>query len=260
MKPHALFGIVLAAALLACGLPGGLPAESAAGGRVRSRDGMWMVYIPAGPFEMGQEDQADAPRRTVTLRAYWIDQTEVSHAMYRKCVQADVCTPPAEGAGNTSDLDHPVMKVDWQQASTYCAWAGVRLPTEAEWEKAARGTDGRTYPWGEQEPTPELVNYDRHFGGTRPVGSFPQGASPYGVLDMAGSTWEWVSDAYQEDAYRTTPAEDPQGPDHPEQLLYRVIRGGGWDNPKNFLFTYLRNFSLPEYALDNLGFRCAADE
>ncbi len=196
---------------------------------VREQNRMVMVYIPDGNFSMGSNDGDEQPVHTVTLDAFWIDKTEVTNTMYDACVQAGICDLPnvVDDCGNTSYGSHPVVFVSWFDAKTYCEWVDARLPTEAEWEKAARGTDGRPYPWGNANPTSQVANYDSNIGDTSLVGKYPQGASPYGVLDMAGNVWEWVSDWYDENYYRTLLSDNPMGPTSGN---YRVLRGGSWDN------------------------------
>jgi formylglycine-generating enzyme required for sulfatase activity len=219
-------------------------------------DGMVMVYVPAGEFNMGSDDtNSDAdehPRHTVSLDAYWIDRTEVTQAMYAACVQAAVCEdvahPPADAAGSD-----PVQGVTWPNAAAYCEWVGRRLPTEAEWEKAARGTDGRIYPWGDQAPNSELGNFEKQQDGAQPVGSYPQGASPYGVLDMAGNVYEWVADWYDPDYYGQSPSENPKGAG---SSLQRVLRGGNWNSNADTLRSSNRFWAFPGRN-DFDGFRCA---
>ncbi len=166
----------------------------------------------------------EAPQHTVYLDAYSIDKYEVANARYQACVDAGGCTAPHDPSsatrtsyyGNPDYAGYPVINVDWGQAETFCAWEGKRLPSEAEWEKAARGTDGRIYPWGNQNPTCDLANGvvqgKRCVGDTSPVGSYAAGASPYGVMDMAGNVWEWVNDWYDENYYSHSPASNPPGP------------------------------------------------
>ena len=230
--------------------------------QVSSKDGMVMVYVPAGEFSMGSDegDDDEQPVHTVYLDAYWIDQTEVTNAMYEKCVAAGVCSKPAKSQsytrasyyGNPTYADYPVIYVNWYQAEEYCQWAGRELPTEAQWEKAARGTDGRTFPWGNATPTSDLANFNSNIGDTTEVGSYPDGASPYGALDMAGNVWEWVAD-WQGD-YPSGMVSNPMGPASGE---YRVLRGGSWDNNEGLIRSADRDGDYPSCANRNNGFRCA---
>jgi serine/threonine-protein kinase len=236
------------------------------------------VYVPAGEFEMGAKtDDRDAwdgepfPH-SVYLDAFWIDQTEVTNTHYEQCVQAGHCVPPATcewGAptyGDPVKADEPVVCVTWTEAQAYCNWAGGQLPTEAQWEKAARGTDGRIYPWGSVFDG-TMANYcdarcefewkdGIHSDGyTRlaPVGNYPAGASPYGVLDMAGNAWEWVADWYEKYYYESSPSENPTGP---TTGVYRVLRGGAWTSVPRSLRSTTRDFSAPDLRDDGVGFRC----
>jgi formylglycine-generating enzyme required for sulfatase activity len=188
-----------------------------------------MVYIPAGEFIMGSDegDSDERPVHTVYLDAFHIDRTEVANAQYQACVEAGACDAPSNTTyyDNSNYAQHPVVHVSWDDADAYCRWAGKRLPTEAEWEKAARGTDGRRYPWGNSEPDCNKANYNDCVGLTTEVGSYPAGASLYGVLDMAGNVWEWVADWYDPGYYSQSPTRNPPGPDSGE---LRVLRGGSW--------------------------------
>lgn len=163
-------------------------------------DGMEMVYFPAGTFTMGLDGGRfdEEPQHEVYLDAFWIDRTKVTNATYKTFMQAGKCTTPAHEKYYPYEeySNYPVVYVSWEQANKYCTWAGRRLPTEAEWEKAARGTDGRLYPWGDEAPNSTLLNFARKNGDIMPVGSFLEGVSPYGALDMAGNAWEWVADWY----------------------------------------------------------------
>jgi formylglycine-generating enzyme required for sulfatase activity len=259
------------------------PAPGIGTTRVREEtDGAEMVYVPAGEFLMGStEADSDAygdekPQHTVNLDAFWIDRTEVTNAQFRRCVEAGACRAPTAcdwGEPTYNDAgkaDHPVVCVDWEQANAYCRWAGARLPTEAEWEKAARGTGGRVYPWGndfdcrkgnfddEQELDDDVVpggpNCDGYLR-TAPVGSYPAGASPYGALDMAGNVWEWAADWYDAGYYANSPAANPKGPDSGES---RVLRGGSWGTNWSYVRAAYRNDYDPTNRAANLGLRCAA--
>lgn len=251
------------------------PADSPGEFWLHPIDEMPMVYVPAGLFILGSasagnlSDTSESPTRTIHLDAYWIDLTEVTNGMFALCVLEGGCTPPDLGISltrsdyyaNPSYGEFPVVNITWQQAADYCAWAGRRLPTEAEWEKAARGTDGRTYPWGEEPPSCELLM----FGDPGPgkdacgedlarVGSHPLGASPYGALDMAGNAWEWVADWYSPDAYETLADSNPTGPSSGEG---RVLRGGGFSDGASAVRSANRHQTAPENPSYLVSFRCA---
>jgi len=223
-----------------------------------------MVLIPAGEFLMGSEDGLPdvRPMRRVHLSSYWIDRYEVTNAQYRRCVEAGICSPPKDRQEfeDPQRTNHPVTNVIWTQARIYCQWLGRRLPTEAEWEKAARGADGRRYPWGNGEESIKTWLKDRDLrtgtNGTAPVGSVPEAASPYGVLDMVGSVWEWVKDWYAEDFYLVGPSHDPQGP---LRGSFRVLRGGDWSQGQLELRASYRGWDEMTYWGPTLGFRCADD-
>ncbi len=199
--------------------------------KVNLKDGAEMVYIPAGEFTMGSSDDdkdADSdekPQHKVYLDAFWIYKTEVTNAQYRKCVEARACTPlhDAKYYDDPDYADHPVVYVDWHQAKAYSEWAGGRLPTEAEWEKAARGHDGRRYPWGDEFDKTKCNTSESGIGKTTSVGKYPAGASPYGALGMAGNVREWTSSLYKSYPYQ---ADD--GREDMEAGGSRVVRGGSW--------------------------------
>jgi formylglycine-generating enzyme required for sulfatase activity len=239
---------------------------------VSPMDGMTLVYVPAGEFLMGSADSdGDAdndekPQHRVYLDAFWMDRTEVTKDQYQQCVAAGKCAAPS--CRGTGQGNHPVVCVSWQDAADYCTWAGRRLPTEAEWEKAARGTDGRKYPWGNQGVAGNLLNFcDSNCGydwrdnsvndgyrETAPVGSYPAGASSYGALDMAGNVWEWVGDWYDEKYYAGSPARNPTGPASGQA---RVVRGGSCSDGQGFVRAAVRYRYVPDFRDVCVGFRCA---
>ena len=221
---------------------------------IKSRQPADMVFVPAGVFKMGanlERPGDEGPQHSVDLPAFWIDRYEVTNAEYWKCVEADFCSEPDDLRyyQDPEFEDHPVVFVSWYDAKAYCEWRHKRLPTEAEWEKAARGVDGRLYPWGNQLSGGRL-NAGNRVGASMPVGSYPSGASPYGALDMAGNVWEWVSDWYA--AY---PGSRYQSDLFGEK--YKVVRGGSWNHPDEDARSYHRDIAYPERALGVVGFRCA---
>ena len=217
-------------------------------------DGMVQVYIPAGEFEMGWF------AHKVYLDAFWIDQTEVNHAMYNKCVEDGACEQSSSPRYDDLDFaDHPVIIVNWYDANDYCEWAGRRLPTEAEWEKAARGgLEGALYPWGNEDPvcTPGAVNGAQWMDcswSTVSVGTFaPNG---YGIFDVIGNVKEWVADWYEKDYLDEMPYENPTGPASGES---RVLRGDSWAHTPLSKIAQ-RQSSSPTYENYDVGFRCAMD-
>jgi formylglycine-generating enzyme required for sulfatase activity len=226
-----------------------------------------MVDIPVGPFQMGcsAEDSRCAhneePLHTVTLEAYQIDKYEVTNAQYARCVAAGKCSPPSHTSsftridyyGASRYARYPVVTVDWAQAMAYCAWAGKRLPTESEWEKAARGTDTRIYPWGNEAPDCQRANFQGCEDDTAQVGSRPAGASPYGVMDMAGNVSELVADWYDAKYYTTSPVQNPMGPSSGK---YRVLRGGSLAEGFALQRASFRYWYSPDRSNFKTGFRC----
>lgn len=223
---------------------------------ITAADGAPMVLVEAGPFTMGSENgEADEkPVHEITLDAYYIDQYEVTNDQYRQCVQSGTCAVPMCGRPyeDGAKTDHPVMCVTWEQAKTYCEWRGDRLPTEAEWEKAARGMDGRTYPWGEADPNEQLLNFAGNVGDTTPVGLYPEGISPYGVYDMAGNVWEWVQSEYRDYPYRVNDGRESLKGEN-----VRVLRGGSWNYDIDNTRASNRYRIEPSLTLNAFGFRCA---
>ncbi len=222
-----------------------------------------MIYVSAGKFFMGSLDidnkanDNEKPQHIVYLNAFWMYKTEVTNSIYKKCVDVGKCTPPGEYFYNDLNYaNHPVVYIDWNQAETYCKWAGGHLPSEAQWEKAARGIDGRIYPWGNETPNSNQLNYNNIHKGTTEVGSFPSGSSPYGILDMAGNVWEWVWDWYDEDYYVSSPQNNPTGPTIGQ---YRVYRGGSWEDGSTDVRSTSRYWDNPngvDFYSSFGGFRC----
>jgi formylglycine-generating enzyme required for sulfatase activity len=219
-----------------------------------------MIAIPAGEFTMGSDREVERPPHTVSIAAFEIDMFEVTNEQFEKFVAATGYVTDAEKAGETSwqyyakdKSNHPVVKVSWNDAKAFCEWADKRLPTEAEWEKAARGTDGRVYPWGNEWDETKANTKEAGYRGTTIAGSFPDGASPYGVMDMAGNVAEWTSDWFQ--PYPGYPGGDSEAQYFGEK--YRVIRGGGWFSDKELVRATERSASSETLANDDVGFRCA---
>jgi serine/threonine-protein kinase len=227
---------------------------------VSDKDGMILLYVPAGEFRMGGNDgHADEkPQHNVYLDNFWIDKTEVTNAMYARCVQEAKCNRPEHTThyDESTYANHPVVYVSWDDAYAYCSWANRRLPTEAEWEKAARGADNRSYPWGNVVPKPDLLNYDSKVGNTTEVGSFETGKSFYGAYDMAGNVWEWVNDWYQPAYYRISPSSNPPGSDAGSSSS-KVLRGGSWVNTDDLVRSSARLAIDPANASFSIGFRCS---
>jgi len=221
-----------------------------------------MVLVPAGEFEMGSwtGDADERPVRRVYLDAYFMDKNQLTVGEYAKFLEATFHEVPSDWniMSRAMHQNRPVVNVDWADAAAYCKWAGKRQPTEAEWEKAARGTDGRTYPWGDEPPTKFHGNmkkevWNNHLGLT-PVGIFEDGKSPYGIYDMAGNVWEWVSDWYDDDYYSTAPLRNPTGP---ATGLSKVVRGGSWGSGPEGLRSAERESHVPSFQGYGTGFRCA---
>jgi len=222
-----------------------------------------MVLIPAGEFTMGSDEgeNDEKPIHKVYLDAYYIDKYEVTNAQYKECVKAGKCKKPYDTAwyDNQNYSNHPVVYVDWYMADTYCEWAGKRLPTEAEWEKAARGTDGRKYPWGNNW-CETCCNWEEEgkkdgYRGTAPVGSYESGKSPYGVYDLSGNVWEWVADWYSGNYYQNSPYKNPTGP---SSEAIRVMRGGSWNfSYPDYFRGAVRIWLDPDSWVNLIGFRCA---
>jgi formylglycine-generating enzyme required for sulfatase activity len=223
----------------------------------READGAVVVKIPDGEFLMGNKETERTPlEHRVYVSEFLMDKTGVTWGQFKQFAEASgTPLPPHEPYWGIHD-DHPMTYVTWKEAQTYCGWAGGRLPTEAEREKGARGTDGRKYPWGNEEPDRERAVFRRTWGheATGAVGKRPAGASPYGLLDMGGNVWEWCSDWYDGEYYETSPYRDPQGP--PSGRTH-VVRGGSWDSRPSVLSASCRSWGHPGYRDGDFGFRCA---
>jgi formylglycine-generating enzyme required for sulfatase activity len=278
------------------------PAPALGATQTRRADQMTLVYVPAGQFQMGSDlDEGhyarqlckqtsgalaisvcqpsvfanEQPAHTVTLHDFWIDRTEVTNAMYQRCEAAGACAPPEKPSsytrpsyyGNSAYAAYPVIWVNWQQAADYCQWAGGRLPTEAEWEYAARGPHSWVFPWGNEFDGARL-NYcdascatglldetvDDGYPETAPVGAFPKGVSWCGALDMAGNVREWVADWFA--PYTAQPQVDPAGPRSGKS---RIPRGGSWLDRPDDVRSANRGENAPDYTRHKVGFRCVVD-
>ncbi|MDP1769719.1 MAG: formylglycine-generating enzyme family protein [Nitrospirota bacterium] len=240
----------------------------------RGRDGAPMMRIPAGPFTMGSTDGLpnERPEHRVTLDAFFIDQYEVTLSLYRRFLESGKHeSPPTwDDEAATTVGDRPATGMKWESAAAYCRWTGKRLPTEAEWEKAARGTDGRRYPWGDMQPFVDIANYNRGMWVNEAItlvavtsglegmsvrhGLKEGGKSPFGLFHMAGNAAEWVADWYERDYYEKTPEQNPAGPATGEK---RVIRGGSWVDLPAALRVTARFSAEADYEDRTIGFRCA---
>lgn len=225
-------------------------------------DGMTQVYIPEGEFIMGSNKDPNLkeyPEHAVYLDAFWMDKFEVTNAMYEECVKSGECFEPVPRLnpyyGKWVYRNLPVVYANWYAAEMYCVWAGRRLPTEAEWEKAARGTDARYFPWGNSRANPRLANFsDTLILESLPVYRYPLGASPYGALNMAGNVREWVADWFDSKYYLDSPYKNPTGS---ETGTERSLRGGAYDADRDDITTFRRFKHEPDSAGLSRGFRCA---
>ncbi len=237
--------------------PGGRGAGGWGKEIVNEKDGSVLIEIPAGEFTMGSNDgdSDEKPVHTVYLDKYYIGKYEVTVGQFRKFCNATGKTMPEQPSWNNRD-DHPVVNVNWNDAKAYCDWAGLRLPTEAEWEKAARGSEARVYPWGSTWDNTKCNSSENgdSYSNTSPVGSFPSGVSPYGCYDMAGNVWEWCNDWYGGNYYGSSPTSNPAGP---SSGTYRVLRGGSWCTNGNNCRSANRSWNSPDYWYNINGIRPA---
>ncbi len=257
---------------------------------ITGKDGAPMVLVPAGSFTMGSGESKESgfsqfmrglfespkrsaewpekeqPAHEVELDAFYLDQYEVTVERYQRFMSKTSRAQPEywEQVELSRDAQKPVVGLNWDDARAYCEWAEKRLPTEAEWEKAARGTDTRTYPWGASQPNSSTANFGKGFyemeklyaEKLKAVGSYERGKSPYEAYDMAGNVWEWVGDWYGRDYYSASPQKNPQGPSSGE---YKVLRGGSWTHGPSDLRSAFRGRHYPARRTADLGVRCAQD-
>ncbi len=225
-------------------------------------DGSLLVAVPGGPFLMGHGG-SDNPEHTVTLSDFWIYSTKVTNREFQQCVAVGKCTPPdlTDNLGYNDPLrqSDPVVGVVWAQGEAYCDYANGHLPTEAQWEKTARGPNGNVYPWGNGAPSNNLLNYNNNIGTTTDVINYPQGKSYYDALDMEGNVYEWVYDWYDPFYYKTGPAQDPLGPDSGTGGN-RSVRSGGYRSNNDQVVASTRFFKLPTDHARDLGFRCVVKD
>ena len=227
--------------------------------RTNSKNGMMQVFVPKGDFLMGAEDgkaSKNHPMHKVTLNSFWIDQVEVTNKMYEKCVSDNSCQAPMLLDPYYSKIwfeSYPVVYINWQQASNYCKWAEGDLPTEAEWEKAARGIEGGQYPWGNEIPDARSANFNNNIGMLISAYTYQEGFSPYGALNMAGNAREWVKDWFNDTYYSRTPDNNPMGAPIGH---YKSLRGGSYLDDGVEISSYNRFFHQPGSAGINRGFRC----
>ncbi|MDE3089330.1 MAG: SUMF1/EgtB/PvdO family nonheme iron enzyme [Chloroflexota bacterium] len=245
--------------------------QSLRAGEERVMGGAPMMFVPAGEFRMGSSDadkdaqDNEKPQHVVSLDAFWMDKFSITNAQYEKCADAGKCAPPEDTGsrrrssyyGDPQFDDYPVIYVSWADAKQFCESADKRLPTEAEWEKAARGTEAFFYPWGNAWDQTKVYDWSSNPKGsdTLQVGSFPAGASPYDVMDMAANVSEWVADWYADDYYSQAPSHNPQGPSSGDE---KVLRGSAWYAARTSFRTANRDRAAPTLQSDHIGFRCAA--
>jgi formylglycine-generating enzyme len=246
------------------------PSPDVESAKRNEKDGGVSLWLPSGDFEMGYEEGRENEQlaHNISLSAFYMDIYPVTNAQYAKFLQETGHRVPQSTVWDEGEEwniwtdklppadyeNHPVVGVSWEDAQEYCRWAGKRLPSEAEWEKAARGMDERIYPWGNEKPDKKRASYDGMT--TAEIGSKEAGQSPYGISDMAGNVCEWVNDWYDSDYYLECPSVNPEGPD---EGIFRVVRGGSWNNKPIALRASKRFLRLPSIRHNSVGFRCALD-
>ncbi len=249
-----------AAAGSPCVEPVQTPPPLAGEERTNRQDGTVLVYVPGGEFTLGADgiNSWSAPVHRVRLKPFWIGKAPVTNRQYSRFLeqQSDCRRPAFSEDPLFGRPEHPVVGVSWEEARAYCRWAGLHLPSEAQWEAAARGTDQRAYPWGNEKPTQLLANFGGTLAGTSPVGAHPSGAGPYGALDQAGNVWEWCSDPWDSKAYRRRLEDDQWDPVAGGDGAVRVLRGGCWMNSSQDLHAAYRDRGTAKLRFNTQGFRC----
>lgn len=250
-----------------CSVVGNVNYLPTIGSKLKWVDASDFVYVPEGEFVMGaasEEPEDFNPQHIVFLDDFWIQETEVTNQQYARCVDAGVCAPPFEEDNelyrfpDTTYANYPVVGVDWSQAEDYCTWIEARLPSEAEWEKAVRGPEGYKYPWGTEEPSCDLLNFNDCLDPSEPANvlSYENGQSFFKAMELSGNVFEWVADWYQEDYYLISPVVNPTGP---AEGLKRVFRGGSYTTTPEDILAWMRFNLEPEKHSEEIGFRCALD-
>jgi len=232
-----------------------------AGSTMTWLDGSLLTYIPAGDFVMGL-GYGNAPQKSISLDGYWIYKTDVTNKMYAQCIATGNCAAPAQELGTPVYTDpdygdYPVVGVTWDMASNYCQWAQGQLPTEAQWEKAARGPSGSAYPWGNDKPACDVLNMQGCLGHTNGVNDYPAGKSQYGVLDLEGNVFQWINDFYGENYYDSMPLANPTGPTSGDT---HVIRGSSFEGDATQTLAGIRHFGGNGYHNYDLGLRCVVQQ
>jgi formylglycine-generating enzyme required for sulfatase activity len=229
--------------------------------RVHPVDGSVLVYVPGGEYTLGSEgiSEEEKPVHRVRLSPFWIGKYPVTNEGYGRYLAANPQAPkPAHWEDSQfNQPQQPVVGVSWHEAQAYCRWAGLALPTEAQWEEAARGRDGRLYPWGNEKPTPARANFDGREGRTSPVDAHPAGAGPFGTLDQAGNVWEWCADGWDAKAYEGREGKlDPKVEPHSGDAVVVARRGGSWAAQARALAAAIRSRDWAWYRYQGSGFRC----
>jgi len=225
--------------------------------RINEKDGSVLVYVPGGEYVLGADTDHATPIHRVILSPFWIAKYPLTNEHYSRYLQENPQTPKPQywDHERLNQPQQPVVGVGWEEANAYCAWAGLQLPNEAQWEAAARGADRRSFPWGNASPTPEHANFGNRKNRPTPVGAYPKGAGPFGTLDQVGNTWEWCEDSWSPEAYR-----ERDGKTDPVFMTgnpaVRCLRGGSWNNQAESLAAACRGRGATSKRYRDIGFRC----